>query len=70
MRKFDGVEELCVVWAAIWMPEPDLGGARKLVDEFKARLFVLNRNKNGQGKTDFTGEKTSKRRSGRPRKRF
>jgi hypothetical protein len=48
------------------MPESDLGGARQLVDEFKARLSVLHRNKNGQGKTDVTGEKTSKRRRGRP----
>jgi hypothetical protein len=69
MRKVDGVEELCVVWAAIWMPESDLGGARELVDEFKARLSVLNSNKKGQGKTNFTGKKTLKRRLGRPRKR-
>jgi hypothetical protein len=40
MRKVDGVEEFCVAWAASWMPESDLGGARELVDEFNTRLCV------------------------------
>jgi hypothetical protein len=69
IRKVDGVEEFRVAWAETWMPGSDLGGARELVDEFKARLSVLHRNKNGQGKTDVMGEKASKRRRGRPWKR-
>lgn len=69
MRKADGIEELCVVWALICMPESDLGGVKEFVVEFKVRLSVLNRNKNGQGKIDFTDEETSKRRLGRHRKR-
>ena len=69
MRKVHGVEEFCVAWAPTWMPESDLGRARELVDEFKAQLSVLHRNKNELGKTDVMGEKTSKRQRGRPRKR-
>jgi hypothetical protein len=40
MRKVDGVEEFRVAWTQTWMPESDLGGARELVDEFKAKLSV------------------------------
>ena len=69
MRKVDGVEEFCVAWAQTWMPESDLGGARELVEEFRARLSVRNRNKNRQDKADVMGETTSKKRRGRPRKR-
>jgi hypothetical protein len=68
MRKVDGVEEFRVAWAETWMPESDLGGARELMDEFKAKLSIRQRNKNGQGKTDVTAERPSKRRRGRPRK--
>jgi len=50
------------------MPESDLGGARELVEEFRARLSVRNRKKNGQGETDAAGESLPKRRRGRPRK--
>lgn len=60
MRKVDGVEEFRVAWAQTWMPESDLGGARALVDDFKARLSVRQRNKNGQGKTEIAGESTPK----------
>ena len=66
MRKVDGVQEFCVAWAQTWMPESELGGARELVDEFKARLSVRHGKKNRQGKTDVTGERTAKRRRGRP----
>jgi len=68
MRKVDGVEEFRVAWAQTWMHESDLGGARELVEEFRARLSVRHRNKNGQGKTDVTAERPPKRRRGRPRK--
>ena len=67
MRQVDGVKEFHVAWAQTWMPESDLGGARELVEEFKARLSVRHKN-NGQDKTDVTGEVTPKRRRGRPRK--
>jgi hypothetical protein len=40
MRKVDGVEEFRVGWAQTWMPESDLGGARELVEEFKAQLSI------------------------------
>jgi hypothetical protein len=50
------------------MPESELGRARELVEEFKARLSVLHGKKKGQGKLDVTGEKASKRQRGRPRK--
>jgi hypothetical protein len=40
MRKVDGVEEFRVGRAQTWMPESDLGGARELVEEFKAQLSV------------------------------
>jgi hypothetical protein len=66
MRKVDGVQEFCVAWAQTWMPESELGGARELVNEFKARLSVRHRKKNGQGKTDVTGDGTAKRRRGQP----
>jgi hypothetical protein len=69
MREVDGVQEFRVAWAQTWMPESELGGARELVDEFKARLSVRHGKKSGQGKTDFTGERPAKRRRGRPRKR-
>jgi hypothetical protein len=69
MRKVDRVEEFRVAWALTWIPESDLGGARELVEEFRARLSVRHRNKNGQGKTDIAGERPLKRRRGRPRKR-
>ena len=68
MREVDGVQEFRVAWAQTWMPESELGGARELVDEFKARLSVRH-GKSGQGKTDVTGERPAKRRRGRPRKR-
>ena len=68
MRKVDGVEQFRVAWAETWMPESDLGEARELVEEFKARLSVRQRTKNRQGKTDVTGEGPPKRRRGRPRK--
>jgi hypothetical protein len=66
MREVDGVQEFRVAWAQTWMPESELGGARELVDEFKARLSVRHGKKNRQGKTDVTGERTAKRRRGRP----
>jgi hypothetical protein len=69
MRKVDGVQEFRVAWAQTWMPESELGGARELVDEFKARLSVRHGKKSGQGKTNVTGERPAKRRRGRPRKR-
>jgi hypothetical protein len=68
MREVDGVQEFRVAWAQTWMPESELGGARELVDEFKARLSVQHGKKSGQGKTDVTGERPAKRRRGRPRK--
>jgi hypothetical protein len=40
MRKVGGVEEFRVAWQLTWMPESDLGGARDLVDEFRARLSM------------------------------
>jgi hypothetical protein len=67
MRKVDGVEEFHVAWAQTWMPESDLGGARELVEEFRARLSVRH-GKNRQGETDAAGESLPKRRRGRPRK--
>jgi hypothetical protein len=69
MREVDGVQEFRVAWAQTWMPESELGGARELVDEFKARLSVRHRKKSGQGKTDVTGERPAKRWRGQPRKR-
>jgi hypothetical protein len=68
MRKVNGAEEFRVAWAQTWMPESELGGARELVEEFKARLSVQHGKKRGQGKPDVTGEKASKRQRGRPRK--
>jgi len=65
MRKVNGAEEFRVAWAQAWMPESELGGARELVEEFKARLSVQRGKKKGQGKPDVTGEKASKR---QPRK--
>jgi hypothetical protein len=50
------------------MPESELGGARELVDEFKARLSVWHGKKSGQGKINVMGERPAKRRRGRPRK--
>ena len=50
------------------MPRSELGGARELVDESKARLSVQHGEKNKQGKTNVTGERTAKRRQGRPPK--
>jgi hypothetical protein len=38
------------------MPESDLGGAREAIDEFKVRLSIRHRNKNGQDKTNAVGE--------------
>jgi len=70
MRKVDGVEEFRVAWEPTWMPESDLGGAREVIDEFKARLSVRHRNKNGQDKTNAAGESLRKRRRGRPRKQM
>jgi hypothetical protein len=70
MRKVDGVEEFRVAWAQTWMPESDLGGARELVEEFKARLSVRHRKKNGQAETDVAGESPPKRRQGRPRRQL
>jgi hypothetical protein len=61
--KIDSVEEFCVAWAQTWMHESDLGGARELVEEFRARLSVRHGRKNGQGKTDVTGQ-TSQRDDG------
>jgi hypothetical protein len=46
-RKVNGAEEFRVAWAQTWMPESELGGARELVEEFKARLSV-QRGKNWQ----------------------
>src|SRR5450432_1208298 len=69
MRKVDGVEEFRVDWAQTWMPKSNLEGARELVDEFKAKLSVRQRNNNGQRKTGITAERPSKRQQGRPRKR-
>jgi hypothetical protein len=54
MRKVDGVEEFRVAWTQTWMPKSDLGGVRELVEEFRARLSVRYRTKNGQGKTGVT----------------
>jgi hypothetical protein len=68
MRKVDGIQEFCVAWAQTWMPESELGGARELVEEFKARLSVRHRKKRGQGKTGIVSETPPKRRRGRPRK--
>jgi hypothetical protein len=66
MRKVDGVEQFRVAWAQTWMPESDLGGARELVEEFKARLSVRHGKKNGQAKIDVVGESPPKRRRRRP----
>jgi hypothetical protein len=68
MRKVDSVQEFRVAWAQTWMPESELGGARELVDEFKARLSVRHGKKDGQAETDVAGESPPKRRRGRPRK--
>jgi hypothetical protein len=68
MRKVDSVEEFRVAWTQTWMPESSLGGARELVEEFKARLSVRHGKKNGQAETDVVGESLPKRRRGRPRK--
>jgi hypothetical protein len=62
MGKVDGVEEFRVAWAQTWMPESDSGGARKLVEEFKARFSVGHGKKNGQAETDVAGESLPKRR--------
>jgi hypothetical protein len=67
-RKVNSAEEFRVAWAQTWMPESELGGARELVEEFKARLSVQRGKKKGQGKPNVTGEKASKRQRGRPRK--
>jgi len=67
MRKVDGIEEFRVAWESTWMHEYELGGARELVEEFRARLSVRH-GKNEQGETDAAGESLSKRRRGRPRK--
>ena len=40
MRKVGSVEEFRVAWEPTLMPESDLGGARELVEEFKAQLSV------------------------------
>jgi len=52
------------------MPESELGGAREVVDEFKARLQERrgNRSRNVQGETGTAGETQPKKRRGRPRK--
>ena len=63
------LEEFLVAWEPTWMPESELGGARELVGEFKARLSVRHGKKSGQGKTGVTGKRLAKRRRGRPRKR-
>jgi hypothetical protein len=68
MRKVDGIQEFCVAWAQTWVPESDLGGARELVDEFKARHSVQHR-KNGHSETDVASKSLPKRRRGQPRKR-
>jgi hypothetical protein len=65
-EKIDSVEELCVAWAQTWMHESDLGGARELVEEFRARLSVRYRRKRGQDETDAAGESPPKKRRGRP----
>src|SRR5438045_1171648 len=54
MRKVDGVEEFHVAWEPTWMPESELGGARELVEEFRARLSVRH-GKNRQGETGVSG---------------
>jgi hypothetical protein len=66
MRKVDSIEEFRVAWAQTWMPESDLGEARELVEEFKARLSVGHRKKNGQAETGVEGESPPKRRRRRP----
>jgi hypothetical protein len=48
------------------MPESKLRGAREMVKEFKARLFVQYRKKKGQSKPNVTSKKASKRQQGRP----
>jgi hypothetical protein len=68
MRKVDGAEEFRVAWAQTWMPESDLGGARELVEEFKARLSVRH-GKNWQAEIEVAGVSPPKRRRGRPRKK-
>jgi hypothetical protein len=68
VRKVDGVEEFRVTWAQTWMPASDLGGAKELVEEFRARLSVRHGKKNAQGESDAAGESPPKRRRGRPRK--
>ena len=68
MRKVAGVQEFRVAWTQTWMPESDLGGARKLVEEFKARLSVRH-GKKGQDETDGAEESMPKRQRGRPRKK-
>ena len=64
MRKVGGGEEFRVAWEPTWMPESDLGGAREVVDEFRARFSVLH-GKNRQDETDAAGESLPKRRRGR-----
>jgi hypothetical protein len=48
------------------MPESDLGGARELVKEFKARLSVQHRKKNGQAETGAADKSLPKRQQGQP----
>jgi hypothetical protein len=36
IRKVNGADEFLVAWAQTWMPESKLGGAKELVEEFKA----------------------------------
>ena len=43
------------------MPKSELGGARELVEEFKACLSIQYRKKKGQGKPNVIGEKALKR---------
>jgi hypothetical protein len=40
MREVDGVQGFCVALAQAWLLESELGGARELVDEFKAYNVV------------------------------
>jgi hypothetical protein len=46
------------------MLESDLEGAKEFVAKFKARLSVLYRNKNRQGKTDIVGKRLPKKTAG------
>jgi hypothetical protein len=68
-KKVDGIEYYWVDWEPTWMCESELEGARELVDEFKARLQLLRRNKDVHGETGAAGEAKPKRRRGRPSKK-